>query len=646
MNKFIPEKSLFVNIFLYFSVNLNFSAFNVWSDIDSVDISFNTFGDGRQYYEFSVSTMNDISDSISDYVTGGYQDIDIEFEHAVYFFDKGWSVEIVIPFSSINLKVDKNGNSKWYFNVQRNIPRDFRETINCVPEDRDSNDITNGDMVALFDHIKKLKKKKLKLIPEIVASYSKSKENWGSEQSHSYEKMSVGLTGEYDISSNTVAKFTIHPDFSQIEADSVYQEINNRYPVYFREKRPFFMDGMESFSSPIELVYTRNIVKPEYGLKFTTKHKKIGFSVISAMEKDVPAERFNLTGRNRDVYWNVLRGTYNFSPSNYIGGFYILRNFGSYFNQVISIDGTNQINKWDITYQAVATSLKGENTTKHGKAGDFTIFYKWNRYFRTVVSYDFKSPEYVNDMGFIQRNDVKSFMIGQNINYKPESDKSFLNFLNMGLYYGTEHYYNSDFLSNDISTWLIATFTQRIQIYSNFYSGNENYKEKTYPVNLKNIGINWSKYSKFRPGFGISRGTAILYGDNPQLVDSKSYNFFISSDFTDFHIGVYFFVYTYSDKQTGEFIRKQKALQFNGTYFFTDKLSLKTMYQSSLPNYRDYGFKIPYHYFYLLITWQKDAFRKIYAGITNSTSTMNGLDNNFIGSDNDKVAFVKLSWLF
>ncbi len=621
---------------------------NVWSDVDSVCLAINPFGDGKQYYVFAVSNMNDVSDSLLDFVNGGRQDIDIEFEHASYFFDKGWSVEIVIPFSSITLKTDKNGNSKWYFNVQRYIPRDFQEVINCVPHDRDSNDITNGDMIATLDHIKKLKKKKLKLIPEVVASYSKTKENWGKKEGHSYEKMSIGLTGEYDISSNTVAKFTIHPDFSQVEADDVYQEINNRYPVYFKEKRPFFMDGMESFSSPspIQLVYTRNIVKPEYGLKFTTKHKHIGFSVISAMEKDVPAERFNLTGGSRDVYWNVLRGTYTFSPGNYIGGFYILRNFGSYFNQVVSIDGANEIGRWNFSYQAVATSLKGENSTKHGKAGDLSVSYKWNRYFSTGVEYNFLSPEYFNDMGFVWRNDEKSYRILQNFFYQPESDKSFVKSFGIGAFYKTEDYYNSNFLANVFSTWFSTNLTHRLQLYMSFNSVNENYKDTTFPKHSRFFYISWAQFNKFKPAFGIGKGSAILYGDNPKLVDNTHYDLSITSEFTNFRFSVDFFVYNYSDRQTGEFIRKQKALQFNGTYFFTDRLSLKTMYQSSLPKYRDYGFKMPHHYFYLLITWQKDAFRKIYAGITNSTSTMNGLDNNFIGSDNDKVAFVKLSWLF
>ncbi len=620
---------------------------DVWSDIDSIYIGFNPFGDCKQFYSIAVSSMNDVSDSIDDFTNGGSQDIEIDFKHATKFYDWGWTLEIAIPFASINIKADKNGNSKWYFQAQRYIPRDFMEIISSLPRDRNSNDIKNGFAILDVSHIEKAGRKKLKLIPEAVLSYSKNTiTDWGGENSHSYQKLSIGLTGEYDFSANTVAKFTIHPDFSQIEADDVYQEINNRYPVYFKEKRPFFMDGMESFSSPIELVYTRNIVKPEYGLKFSTKGKKAGFAVISAMEKDVPGERFGLSGINRDVYWNILRGNYTFSPGNYIGGFYILRNFGSYFNQVVSIDGANQIKKWDFSYQAVATSLKGENSTTHGKAGDFWISYKWNQYARTGAGYSFKSPEYVNDMGFIERNDIKEFSISQNFSYRPTTDKTFVKNAYLGVFYSMEYLYNSDFLENSTSSWFFVNLFKRINVYGSFFTGNENYKTTVYPVNGKSIGINWNRYDKFSPYLSLSKGSSILYGDNPQLVDRKNVSTGFSSQFSSLSISVSFFIYTFSDKQTGEFIRRQKALQFNGEYFFTDRLSLKTMYQSSLPDYKDYDLRMPHHYFYLLLTWQKDGFRKIYAGITNSTTTYTFTDKTFLMGERDKVAFVKVSWLF
>ncbi len=620
---------------------------NLRIDIDSVVISFNPFGDCKQFYAIGVSSMNDVSDFVIDYTAGGSQDIDLEFKHATKFYNWGWTVEIALPFSSINLKTDKNGISRWYFQAQRYIPRDFTEIISSLPFDRNSNDIKDGEAILELTHLEKTVRKKLKLIPEAVLSYSKNTiTDWGGENSHSYQKLSIGLTGEYDFSANTTAKFTIHPDFSQIEADDVYQEINNRYPVYFKEKRPFFMDGMESFSSPIELVYTRNIVKPEYGLKFSTKREKIGFAAISAMEKDVPGERFGLSGLNNDVYWNVLRGNYTFSPGNYIGGFYILRNYGSYFNQVVSVDGANQIKNWDISYQAVATSLKGENSKSHGKAGDFWISYKWNQYARTGAGYSFKSPEYVNDLGFIERNDVKTFSLSQNFSYRPESDKTFIKSAYLGIFYSMEYLYNSDFLENSTSSWFIIDLSKRINIYGSFFTGNESYKGNVYPINGKNIGIGWSRYDKFSPSIGISKGSSILYGDNPQLVDQKGFNAGFSSKFSSFSLNISFFIQTYSDKQTGEFIRRQRALQFNGEYFFTDRLSLKTMYQSSLPDYRDYNLRMPHHYFYLLLTWQKDGYRKIYAGITNSTTTYTFTDKTFLLGEKDRIAFVKFSWLF
>ena len=187
---------------------------DVWSDIDSVAIAFNPFGDCKQFYSIAVSSMNDVSDSLDDYTAGGSQDIDIEFKHATKLYDWGWTLEIAIPFSSINLKTDKDGNSRWYFDAQRYIPRDFEETISSFPHNRNSNDIKDGEAILELSHIEKIGRKKLKLIPEAVLSYSKNTiTDWGGENSRSYQKLSIGLTGEYDFSANTTAKFTIHPDF-------------------------------------------------------------------------------------------------------------------------------------------------------------------------------------------------------------------------------------------------------------------------------------------------------------------------------------------------------------------------------------------------------------------------------------------------
>src|SRR2546426_11292544 len=61
-------------------------------------------------------------------------------------------------------------------------------------------------------------------------------------------KADVGLSGKFGITSNITLDGTINPDFSQVESDAFQVEVNQRFPIFYSEKRPFFMEGMGLFN--------------------------------------------------------------------------------------------------------------------------------------------------------------------------------------------------------------------------------------------------------------------------------------------------------------------------------------------------------------------------------------------------------------
>ena len=61
---------------------------------------------------------------------------------------------------------------------------------------------------------------------------------------------------------------TVNPNFTEVEADIARQSINNSFVVFKPEKRDFFRDATEYYSTLLPMVYTRNIVKPEIGASF------------------------------------------------------------------------------------------------------------------------------------------------------------------------------------------------------------------------------------------------------------------------------------------------------------------------------------------------------------------------------------------
>ncbi len=103
----------------------------------------------------------------------------------------------------------------------------------------------------------------------------------------------LGLSGKFGITSNVTLDGTINPDFSQVESDAFQVEVNQRFPVFFSEKRPFFMEGMGLFNlagtggdgNMRTAVHTRTIVDPMWGSKMTGTAGKTTFGVLNALDE-------------------------------------------------------------------------------------------------------------------------------------------------------------------------------------------------------------------------------------------------------------------------------------------------------------------------------------------------------------------------
>ena len=70
---------------------------------------------------------------------------------------------------------------------------------------------------------------------------------------------------------STALDATINPDFSQVESDVAQIAVNDRFALFYPEKRPFFLEGVDLFDTPIQAVYTRTITSPRWGGRGTGK---------------------------------------------------------------------------------------------------------------------------------------------------------------------------------------------------------------------------------------------------------------------------------------------------------------------------------------------------------------------------------------
>ncbi len=618
---------------------------------DNVVIGVDTSGKAKNFYVIGISPTNCIMDAFYDKPSENMNfGFDFSFLHATKIKKNSFCVEVLIPFSSINFPL--NRKQKWLLSVQRTISKKIYETDTLGKSYRNSDDPRQGMVYINFELPEKIenKRKKLKLIPSLVVSHLKHDEEFfGSTDNYNSDKGDLGLTVEYSPSTNTVFKGTIHPDFSQVEADDTYQRVNNRYPVYLREKRPFFMDGMESFSTPFELLYTRRIVKPEYGLKFSTKLKnKYGIYLISAMEKDVPSERFGYSDEfKKDVYWNVVRTTYNLdNRGSFLGFMAIERNYGSDFNRVLSTDGVVKKGNLTLKYQGVITTLSEKSGNKTGNALYIQTSYLFNKYFDGGLSYKGLSPNFNDDLGFFQRVNYRSYDVWLGFSYLPEKKVGLIQSIYTNLDFWNDYNYQSEMTDQAFNFSNSITFKHQVSFSISYYTNNEEYKGRVYPVYSWSFNLSYDEHRVFQPSFYYSKGRGILYGDNPSLVNNKIFYFGFTSDISFMTISTGISLYNYSDRVTDETIRRQKSIEVVGTYFFNDHTNFKVFYISDLADMRDYNYNQPYHYINLLFTWRKNAFTKLYIGYNNGHSTYRMTDKTMWGFERDKYFYAKITYLF
>ena len=121
---------------------------------------------------------------------------------------------------------------------------------------------------------------------------------------------------------------TINPDFSQVESDAGQVTVNERFALFYPEKRPFFLEGIELFGSPNTLVYTRRIVDPKAGAKLTGKFGQLGVAYLSAVDQTDAG----------DAWFNIARLRHDFGRNSIAGVTFTNRDQADNHNRVLAGD--------------------------------------------------------------------------------------------------------------------------------------------------------------------------------------------------------------------------------------------------------------------------------------------------------------------
>ena len=245
---------------------------------DNVQVLLDTFDDKHRAFVFGVNPLGVQGDGIrsegggaggaSGSFTGFGTDLSSDFLYSSsgHLTDYGYEVELRIPFKSLRFPAGRT--QRWGINVIRTVQHNgYTETWTPVRRASASFLSQSGVLEGLDDL---QRGRVLTLNPEVTA---RSTGGPGASTSHadwSYTRsQDVGSNMKWDVNSALTLNGTVHPDFSQVEADAAQIATDPRFALFFPEKRPFFIDGLEQFDVPHQLVYTRRIGQPIGAMKLT-----------------------------------------------------------------------------------------------------------------------------------------------------------------------------------------------------------------------------------------------------------------------------------------------------------------------------------------------------------------------------------------
>ncbi|MFC1662173.1 DUF5916 domain-containing protein, partial [Gemmatimonadota bacterium] len=238
--------------------------------------------------------------------------------------------EIKVPY--VSLRFPSLPVQSWGINVSREVKRrGFKQSWAPLTQNVSNTLAQNGHLVGLRD----LRPKRLVEINPVTTGKQIGDVTSGSFERGGFEA-EAGLNARYGVTRNLVLDATLNPDFSQVEADASRITVNERFALFFPEKRPFFLEGSEVFQTPQQLVHTRQIVDPVGGAKLTGKAGAFSLGYLGAVDES-PSSLFD--GKGHAVF-NLLRVRGDVGAGSTVGVLYTDRTLsdGGDFNRVLAGD--------------------------------------------------------------------------------------------------------------------------------------------------------------------------------------------------------------------------------------------------------------------------------------------------------------------
>jgi hypothetical protein len=416
-------------------------------DDDQVEVMLDTFHDRRRAYAFQTTPLGVQWDAIwteasREEQTSGHFDtsFDTVWDSRGKVTEGGFVVWMAIPFKSLRFPAAKQQD--WGIILYRGITRKTEDSF--WPHVSYKIEGRLGQAATLLGLEGISPGHSIELIPYGLMRGFRALDTRDPTNPYFQHAVAQGQTGvdaKFVIQDHFVVDMTVNPDFSQIESEDPQITVNQRYAVYFPEKRPFFLENEDFFRTPLDLFFTRSIGDPSAGIRLTGKDGPYSVGLMAADDRSpglaVP-DYSSYSGMRS--YFTIARVSRDIFRQSSVGALYTdweCPTTGEY-NRIGGVDTHLKFNpNWTLDGQAVTTSSylnlnceanlypfssgnQGNNNYYAGPAERLELR-RDGMHFSYDGTYNDITPGVVSIPGFINRVDIRETTQAVDYRFRPKT---------------------------------------------------------------------------------------------------------------------------------------------------------------------------------------------------------------------------------
>jgi hypothetical protein len=549
---------------------------NVWND-DWVGVSLDSSRAGQIAYHMFVNPSGIQMDALQS--TTEDTAPDWLWQSAGRVDNEGYVVEIRLPLQSIRFRSGNDVRMGMLF-----FRKNSRLGVSWSwPEMKPGEWVFEAQAPVAFGELKQ--PMLLEVIPSATVSRNELRTAQAWEQARS--RGELGASIKYGITSTMTLDATVNPDFSQVESDAFEVEVNNRFPIFFSEKRPFFMEGLGLFnlagtgfdSTMRTAVHTRRIVDPSAGAKLTGTAGRYTFATLLAPDESVSPDAQKM--------FTIGRGLRNFGDGQYVGVLVTDTELGRDYNRVIAADLSlkhGERFRWNANMILTASATEIGDATD-GAGGQLTYSYDTRR-----VSVSGQIEHYDRgfrmDTAFINRVGVTRMWQYQGLSFYPDEKRyPWLKRVNPFIWMTAAEDRIQGGSELQVIPAIRFNFTRQGYLRLDILRGHETFAQRRFEVGrvMADGGAQITRWLNF--GGNINHGPAVFYDPvDPFQGTRRFYNARIGLQPNSKlnHNLSYTFVH-FERRETQETVFDVHVLNLRNTYQFTPQFLIRaiTQYDSS-----------------------------------------------------------------